>query len=118
MPCLAYADSVLLIANLMDNLIRVFNDCCASFEREGLVVGAEKTEWSSSIVLEVVVTMQAGGHDVLWERNFTFVGCKLEPSGTLWSGTCTSHGLSQQRFFFLPGDRFFAQSFHTVLRKG
>ena len=25
--------------------------------------------------------MRAGGHDVLWERTLTFVGCELEPSG-------------------------------------
>ena len=57
----------------------MFNDCCASFERAGLVVGAERTHWSSSMVLDGV-TMQTGGHDVLWELTL-FVGCELEPSG-------------------------------------
>ena len=40
---------------------RMFNDCCASFELAGLVVGAEKTRWSSSMVLDGVVgTMFCG----------------------------------------------------------
>ena len=42
MTCLAYTDDVLLVADSLENLIRMFNDCCASFERPGLVVGAEK----------------------------------------------------------------------------
>ena len=52
MTCLAYAYDVLLFADSLENLIRMFNDSRASFERAGLVVSAEKTHWSSSVVLE------------------------------------------------------------------
>ena len=75
MTCLAYADDVLLFADSLEKLTRMFNDCCVSFERAGLEVGAEKTHWSSSMVLEGA-TMRACGRDVLWERTF-----ELEPSG-------------------------------------
>ena len=66
----------------------MFNDCCASFERAGLAVGAEKTHWSSTVVSNGV-SMRAGEHDVLWERTLTFVGCELEPSGH--SGAALAH---------------------------
>ena len=42
MTCVAYEDDVLLFADSLESLIHMFNDCCASFERAGLVVGAEK----------------------------------------------------------------------------
>ena len=64
MTCLAYADDVLLFADSLEKLTRMFNDCCVSFERAGLEVGAEKTNWSSSMVLEGA-TMCDGRHDVL-----------------------------------------------------
>ena len=44
-----------------------------------LLAGAEKTHWSSTVVLNEV-TMRAGEHDVLWERTLTFVECETEPS--------------------------------------
>ena len=91
MTCLACADDVLLFANSLEELTRMFNDCCAYFERAGLVVVAEKTHWSSSMVLDGV-TMRAG-HDVLWERTFTSVGCELEPSGH--SGAALAHRLGK-----------------------
>ena len=83
MTCLAYADDVLLFADSLEKLVCMFNDCCASFERAGLAVGAEKT-----VVLNGML-MRAGEHDVLWERTFTFVGCELEPSGH--SGAALAH---------------------------
>ena len=88
MTCLAYADDVLLFADSLEKLVCMFNDCCASFERAGLAVGAEKTHWSSTVVLNGML-MRAGEHDVLWERTFTFVGCELEPSGH--SGGALAH---------------------------
>ena len=42
MTCLACADDVLFFADSLENLIRMINDCCASFERVGLLVGAAK----------------------------------------------------------------------------
>ena len=64
MTCLAHAGGVLLFADSLEKLTRMLNECCASFERAGLVVGADQTHWSSSVVLDGV-TMRAGGHDVL-----------------------------------------------------
>ena len=72
MTCFAYADDVLLFADSLENLTRMFNTCCASFDRAGLVVGAEKTHWRSAVMLNGV-TMRAGEQDVLWERSLTFV---------------------------------------------
>ena len=70
-----------------------------------VVFGAEKTHWSSSVVLDGV-TMRAGGHDVLWERALTFVGCELEPSGH--SGAALAHCMGKVNGVFLPGDRFYS----------
>ena len=88
MTCLAYADDVLLFADSLEKLECMFNDCCVSFDRAGLTVGAEKTHWSSTAV-SLGVSMRAGEHDVLWERTLTFVGCELEPSGH--SGAALAH---------------------------
>ena len=97
MTCLAKADDVFLFGDSLEKLTRMFNDCCASFERAGLVVFPEKTHWSSSVVLNGV-TMRAGEHDVLWERTLTFVGCELEPSGH--SGAALAHRLGKANSFF------------------
>ena len=88
MTCLAYADDVLLFADSLEKLECMFNDCCISFDRAGLTVGAEKTHRSSTVV-SLGVSMRAGEHDVLWERTLTFVGCELEPSGH--SGAALAH---------------------------
>ena len=92
MTCLAYADDVLLFAVSLEKLSRMFNDCSASFERTGLVVGAQKTHWSSTVVSDGV-RMRAGGHDVLRERALTFVCCELEPSGH--SGAALAHRMGK-----------------------
>ena len=120
MVCLAYADDVLLFADSLE----MFNDCCASFERAGLVVGAEKSRWSSSMVLEGV-TIRAGGHYVLWERTWTVVGCEMEPPGH--SGAALAHrmvraniGVSAWRPMLLNPDIPFCSKItgHTPHRVG
>ena len=69
MTCLACAYDVLLFADSLENLMLMFNGSRASFECAGLVVSAEKTHGSSSVVLDEV-TMRAGEHDVLWGAHF------------------------------------------------
>ena len=107
MTCLAYANDVLLFADSLENLTCMFNDSCASFERAGVLVGAEKTHWSSSVVLDGV-TMRAGEHDVLWVRTVTFVVCELEPSGH--SGAAFAHRMVNANSVFSCLETDFARS--------
>ena len=93
----------------------MFNDCCASFKRAGLAVGAEKTHWSSTVVSNGML-MRAGEHDVLWERTLTFVGCELEPSGH--SGAALAHRIVKANGVFSALETNFAQSQYPVACEG
>ena len=97
LPCVCFADDILLASGSMRDLERMVAEVIRAFADVGLDVSASKCHWTSSPA-QPDACLDISGFRLQWEKNLTFVGSVVDLNGN--DGEALEHRLTQARKAF------------------